>query len=111
MRTYTRNFDNYTRKIKEMKQLEDAIMFRIVSMIKTISLKPLHIGNHWFFYMMYEGKEVPSYCHQNDYKEGCEFKPIYDEDNTELFGWSNFSDCCRIFDLIEDRIMNETKIS
>lgn len=101
--------DSYLEQYKRVNQMVDnfkeATLKGIVNIIKCIETKPLHIGNHWFYYVEYKGREVPAYCHQHDYKEeNPKFLPIYDEDNMGEFGWSDFEECCRIFDLIKSRI-------
>lgn len=97
--------EEYKERLNLVQYFKENTMDAVVKMIKTISVKPLHIGNHWFFYVKHKGKEVPAYCHQKDYKEGAKFLPIYDEDNTGKFGWSDFSECCRIFDVIRKHLL------
>jgi hypothetical protein len=106
VKRYSKNIDEYTKKLNELESFKNDKMNHIVTLFKTISLKPLRIGNYWFYYVEHNGVEVPSYCHQNDYKgESTKFLPIYDKNQTFDFGWADFKECCRIFDLIEDKIM------
>lgn len=103
-----RHLEAYNQQISNLDDFKRNSMNSIVSIIKTIITKPLHIGNHWFYYVEYKGREVPAYCHQRDYKEeNPKFLPIYDEDNMGEFGWSDFKECCRIFDLIENKIFGK----
>ena len=102
---YRRNFDEYSKKLEEISRLEQEIMSRIVTMIKTIAAKPIHIGNYWYYYCEYKGKEVPAECHETDYRgDNKVFQPIYDEDETYEFGNVKFINCCRVFDVIEERL-------
>jgi glyoxylase-like metal-dependent hydrolase (beta-lactamase superfamily II) len=50
------------------------------------------------------GEEVPAYCYASDYRNGEPFLPIYDKNNSGVYGWSDFNECCRIFDVIRNKI-------
>ena len=98
--------DQYSGILKTADEFKANAMGSVVNNIKTIATKPVQIGNHWFYYVNHNGKDVPAYCHMNDYNESNpKFLPIYNEDNTGEFGWSDFMECCRIFDLINGRLL------
>lgn len=101
--------ETYKKEIGSIEAFKQRAMQHIVSIIKTINVHPLCIGNMMYFYTQYKGKEVPAYCYVSDYKQGGEkakFLPIYDEDETCEFGWCDFEQCCRIFDVIEKKLFN-----
>lgn len=106
--------DLYKKHLESLRSLEMSIMDSIVIAIKTISVKPLEIGNMVYYYVDYNGVEVPAYCYKADYdrskfafKDPAEFLPIYDKDNTGEFGWSDFGECCRIFDVIRHTLFKK----
>lgn len=100
-----KHLEEYERQIKNLNKFKHDIMRSVVTSIKTISVKPLHIGNMVYFYTEHKGEDVPAYCYKSEYEEtNPTFLPIYDEDNTLEFGWSDFSECCRIFDVIENTL-------
>lgn len=105
--------ERYDRLVKTEDDFFNNMSEEIVLMFKTIWLKPIHIGNHWFYYVNHEGEDVPAYCHQSNYdrfdKKHSNFLPIYDKFDTHKFGWSNKKDVVRIFDLIRDRFINENE--
>ena len=81
------------------------IIVNLAHDIKHIASKPIHIGNHWFYVVKENGEDVPAYCHQKYYNPNSpKFKPIYDSKNSGEFGWSDFGECCRIFDSIDGRL-------
>lgn len=95
--------ERYDRLVKTEDDFFNKMSEEIVFMFKTIWLKPVHIGNHWFYYVNHEGEDVPAYCHQSNYNgDVSNFLPIYDKFNTRKFGWSNKKDVVRIFDLIRN---------
>ena len=96
----------YNEQLKVIDNFKQQTMQAIVTLFKTVQLKPVHIGNHVFFYTQHKGKEVPAMCHAGDYRYGRKFMPIYDEENTGEFGYTDFKECCRIFDLIYNHVMN-----
>ena len=83
-----------------------AIMNLVVMWLKAVYAKPIIIGNMVYWIVTLDGEDVPAYCYLSDFQKGGGFLPIYDENNTGEFGWSDFSECCRIFDVILDRITN-----
>lgn len=93
--------DQYTAMLKRVDEFKANAIANVVNNIKTIATKPVHIGNHWFYVVNHNGEEVPGYCHQNDYDpNNPKFLPIYG-----ILGWSDFEECCRIFDLINGRLL------
>ena len=92
--------DEYRSKVASIEVFKADIMNQVVSAIKTISVQPIVIGNMKYFYTEYKGREVPAYW---DAEYG-EYKPIYDEDSTYSFGWYNFEDCCKVFDVIKEHL-------
>ena len=102
MERYT---DTYAAALKNLIEVKRIIMLSVVDKLKCIAAKPIHIGNHWFYVVNHNGKDVPGYCHQRDYDpSNPKFLPIYDEDNSGEFGWSDFTECCRIFNVIRDNL-------
>lgn len=94
--------DIYNKQLESTKAIQRMIMDHIVAVFKVGNLEPLWIGNMVYFFFEINGVEVPVYAYFNDYQTGdFNWLPIYDEDNTGEFGWSDFSECCRIFDEIE----------
>lgn len=96
--------DLYKKHLESLRSLEMSIMDSIVIAIKIISVKPLAIGNMEYFYVNENGTDVPAYKYKNS---GDDFLPIYDKDNTGEFGWSDFGECCRIFDVIRYTLFNK----
>ena len=106
METY---IDRYNKALGVFKQEIHAMMNEIVMMLKTISCEPLHIGNTYYYYVNYNGEDVPAYCSDHDYENGNRtFEPIYDENQTYEFGWIDMQDCCRIFEVIRKRLLNNS---
>ena len=94
----------YEHANNEMKRFKDKAMEGIVGLIKVKGDKPIYIGNMIYYHMMHNGKEVPCYCYRCNYTSPKDFRPIYDEDNTLEFGWHDFEECCRIFDVIHKEL-------
>ena len=92
----------YERALSHVDDVKGYIMSSIVLAIKSISVKPLELGNGKYFYVMEDGIEVPAYF------DDCSnsWKPIYDKYNTGEFGWSDFSECCRIFEAIRYKLFH-----
>ena len=102
MERYT---DTYAAALQNLIEVKRIIMLSVAYNLKCIAAKPIHIGNHWFYVVNHNGKDVPGYCHQRDYDpSNPKFLPIYDEDNSGEFGWSDFTECCRIFNVIRDNL-------
>lgn len=97
--------EEYQKELKSNKAFKERVMADVVSAIKSIATYgPLHIGNMVYYYIKHNGRDVPAYCYEAQYRNGCKFMPIYDEDCTCEFGWSAFVDCCRIFDVIKRQV-------
>ena len=104
METYN---EKYHKILIAFDNAKHAIMGEIVNMIKTIACKPVHIGNMYYYYVRYGDIDVPAYCNERDYNNGYQtFMPIYDENDTGVFGWTNFEECCRIFEAIRRKLLN-----
>ena len=100
-----KNRELYAAALKNLEEVKHNILVSITNNIKCIAAKPIHVGNMWFYFVNYNGEDVPAYCHMNDYDpENPKFLPIYDEENTGEFGWSDFEECCRIFDMINNKL-------
>jgi hypothetical protein len=104
--------DIYKKHLESLTALEKSIMDSIVIAIKTISVKPLEIGNMVYYYVNDNGVEVPAYCYKGEYdrtifehKEPT-FLPIYDIQGFGEYGWQDFSECCRIFDVIRNKLIS-----
>lgn len=96
------NVELYANALNNLNEVKHNIIVGIASNIKCIAPKPIHIGNYWFYVVNHNGEDVPAYCHQNDYcPNNPKFFPIYGR-----FGWTDFAECCRIFDLISERLKN-----
>ena len=102
-----KHLEEYNKHLASLEEFKRGCMDSIVSMFKTVQMGSLHVGNMVYFYVKYNGRDVPAYCYESDYKKGKGFLPIYDEENNGEFGFSDFADCCRIFDVIEEKIMNK----
>ena len=100
MGIYSKMYENVVTSVIYTKK---AIMNLVVMWLKDVESKPIIIGNMVYWVIKINGEDVPAYCYLSDYKNGGPFLPIYD-DNTGEFGWSDFSECCRIFDVICDKI-------
>ena len=104
------HLEMYKKQLDSVDTFKKQLLNHIVTIIKCINVHPLCIGNMMYFYTEYKGEEVPAYCYVSDYKQGgdkAKFLPIYDEDETCEFGWRDFEQCCRIFDVIEKTLFNE----
>lgn len=93
-----------------VKCYEHATMEKVVKMLRGVG-KPLLLGNtaYWICNDTL-GNSVPAYCERSEYIKNRNmslFMPIYDEFKTCEYGWSEFGDCCRIFDAIKKKI-NQT---
>lgn len=101
--------EQYQQKMIAVEDFKASTLDSIVTNIKVIAVNPVHIGNMVYYYVNHNGKDVPAYCYYNDYKQGnTTFLPIYDSENTGEFGWTDFSECCRIFDVIRDRLTDHS---
>lgn len=94
----------YENAIKSVNGTKKMIMALVVMWIKAVHAKPITIGNMVYWITTLDGEDVPAYCYLSDFQKGGGFLPIYDEYNTGEFGWSDFSECCRIFDVIYNAI-------
>ena len=103
----------YNKHLESTYALQKQIMNSVVIAIKTISVKPLEIGNMMYFYTKVGEIDVPAYCYKTDYDQAIfegktpMFMPIFDEENTGYFGWSDFGECCNIFDVIRAKLLND----
>ena len=96
------NVELYADALKNLNEVKHNIITSVASNIKCIAAKPIHIGNYWFYVVNYNGEDMPAYCHQKGYNPKIpRFLPIYG-----WLGWSDFAECCRIFDLIRERLKN-----
>jgi len=99
-----KNTDIYQQALEQVNVCKQQILNKVVKAIKKYG-EPIHIGNMVYYYTRFNGKDVPAYCYIHEYVKGLNvFSPIYDKNNTCLFGWSDFMECCRIFDVIEKNI-------
>lgn len=97
---------NLNKKAEEReKAFRNNVLKAVVSLLKTYG-KPLVIGNTAYSVCKFKGRNVPAYL-LNEGSDG--FKPIYDEDKTFEFGWASFEECCRIFDVIRNRLIELKK--
>lgn len=97
--------EQYQQKMIAVEDFKASTLDSIVTNIKVIAVNPVHIGNMVYYYVNYNGKDVPAYCYYEDWRKGKRtFYPIYDSENTGEFGWAEFANCCKIFDLILDRL-------
>jgi hypothetical protein len=99
--------ETYKETYQRIKKLErdfiESALTGVVNIIKTIFVKPVNIGNMVYYYVEYNGREVPAYCYLSDYRKGeYKFEPIYDELGYGEFGWADFEEVARILDLIKD---------
>ena len=97
---------SYQSLLESTKIFKKMIMDNVVMWIKAVHAKPITIGNMVYWITSLDGEDVPAYCYLSDFQKGGGFLPIYDEYNTGEFGWSDFSECCRIFDVIYNAIQN-----
>jgi hypothetical protein len=98
METYS---EQYNLIKKQEEEFIDVMFKDIVSMFKNTWLAPKVIGNMVYYYCEENGKSVPAYCYLFDYNNGNKvFKPIYDKENNQEYGWSNIEDVIRILDYI-----------
>lgn len=102
-----KHLEEYRKRMADIADFRSRVVSSVASQIRTLCKEPIVIGNMVYYYMTYKGKEVPAYCYLGEYRNGGSFNPIYDEDDTQEFGWSNFEDCCRIFDMIEKTLFEE----
>lgn len=97
--------EDYNKILQRAEDYKAYVLEAVVRYIKCVAVNPVHIGNMVYYYVNHNGKDVPAYCYYNDCKQGkTTFLPIYDSENTGEFGWADFKECCRIFDLIKDRL-------
>ena len=78
----------YGTALKSVKDARKMILAVVAMWIKAVYAKPIIIGNMVYWIVTLDGEDVPAYCYLSDYKNGGPFLPIYDENNTGLFGWS-----------------------
>ena len=82
-----------------------AVVMSMTNIIKAAGGKdkPITIGNmEYSLCEDFRGEVVPAYRYKNDI--GGKFMPIYDEQGLCEFGWSDFGEVCRIFDVIDKYI-------
>lgn len=91
----------YNKALGEFNNAKHEMMNEIVNMIKAKSDKPIHIGNGYYYYVNCNGVDVPAYSNDNT---NPEFLPIYDEEETYDFGWVRFEECCRLFEVIREKL-------
>lgn len=100
-------FERYERIKKTEDEFKKSVLNDILDILKRVYAKPLFIGNMIFYICNDEnGEEVPAYCYARDYENGAPFLPIYDKNNNGEYGWSDFDACCRIFDVIRNKVLN-----
>lgn len=102
--------ESYLEQYERIKKTEDefkkSVLNDIVSILKRVETKHLLIGNMVYYICKDEnGEEVPAYCYERDYRNGEHFLPIYDQNNSGEYGWTDFNACCRIFDVIRNRVL------
>lgn len=103
METY---LEQYERVKKTEDEFKKSVLNSIVSILKCVETKHLFIGNMVYYTCKDEnGEEVPAYCYASDYRNGEPFLPIYDKNNSGVYGWSDFNECCRIFDVIRNKVL------
>jgi hypothetical protein len=101
MEKYT---DIYAAALENLNEVKRIIMLSVANNLKYIATKPIIIGNMAYWVVKENGEDVPAYCYLSDYQSGKPFLPIYDKDNTCEFGWSDFTECCRIFNMIRYKL-------
>ena len=98
--------EQYERVKKTEDEFKRSVLNGIVSILKRVEATPLFIGNMAYYICEDEnGEEVPAYCYARDYKNGKPFLPIYDKNNNGEYGWADFNACCRIFDVIRNKVL------
>ena len=91
--------EQYKKHIASVESFKQGVLSSVVVWFKAVGGVPLTIGNMVYFYVKDKnGNEVPAYCYLRDFGTECTFHPIYDK--TGENGWSDFEECCRIFDVI-----------
>jgi len=90
----------YSSTMQKVKELQDNIETKVTEvMIKAeLHLHPKTIGNLDYSVIKEGDKYVPAYRYTRN-KNG-DFVPIYDREHTGEFGWYDFNECCKLFDLI-----------
>lgn len=102
--------ERYKRMLTSFEAQKRSLMDIIVTELKVIALYPLTIGNMVYWVTEYNGEVVPAYCYLTDYKgDGTDkFYPIYNDGQSEEdFGWTDFTECCRIFDVIREKLFSK----
>ena len=99
------HYDYYNGCLKAIEAIKDMIELQIGLELRQYG-KHLFIGNMVYSYHMDGDKPIPTYCYKYDYKEGEDnkFYPIYERNGIYIYGWNDFSDCCRIYDVISKEI-------
>ena len=100
------HYDYYKGCLKDLEAIQDKIEFQTGFELHQYG-KPLFVGNMVYSYQMNEdNKPIPTYCYLCDYKEGEDnkFYPIYEREGIYMYGWHDFSECCRIYDVINREI-------
>lgn len=105
-----RFLEEYTEKSARFDTWKEDVEHKVAELLKYHAKKPIVIGNMVYKTIVKGGKDIPAYCYLSDFdprsKHQYVFQPIWDKENMGLFGWSNFEECCRIFDVISNRILN-----
>lgn len=98
--------ESYLKQYERIKKIEDDFKKSVLNSIVSILKHNLFIGNMVYYICKDEnGDEVPAYCYERDYRNGDHFLPIYDKNNSGKYGWSDFNECCRIFDVIRNKVL------
>lgn len=96
----------YQNALKQFEEAKRQMMNEIVNLFQTLQINPIAIGNGIYYTCDdFQGRVVPAYLDS----VSVEFKPIYDEEMTYDFGWADFDQCARLFDVIRERILSKTK--
>lgn len=99
--------ETYKQHLQRIDDFKKDTLKSVVTAIKTISTKPFLIGNIWIYYVTVDGVDVPAFCFSKAYHKDADedkFYPIYDEYGKGEHSWSDFKECCIIFDKIMRRL-------
>lgn len=99
----TRLTEQYQMFLTTFEEHKKRIMDIVAVELQVISTKPLSLGNGTYWVTEYNGEEVPAYWDEDSKK----YYPIYNDGKSdEEFGWKDFSECCRLFDAIRDKLFS-----
>ena len=99
--------ESYKKQLEKLEVFKKGMLDEVVFFFDVLYKKPLKIGDVVFYTCCDSvGNKVPAYRYDTE----SEFKPMYDRFETMAFGWSEFSDVCKLCDKIKEVMGKELNL-